>query len=605
MIRQLPQMKDLLIQNRASIATGPSQGFEDADSSLFQHPFSNTFPTDEVSLHKKLNWIFTCFALGSMMVTNIATSGCGNCSQQVETKAESTATTPNKTPNKNTTTPDISHSMKHPKGSSQPNNVRASALAGSWYPRSPVELRSSIDGLLNQVKKTETRTPMAMIVPHAGHSWSGAIAADAYALIKGKSYRRVFILAPNHTAPLIGAAVPSATHFATPLGEVPIDTKVTQALAKLQGFVMDDRPHAREHAIEIQLPFLQVALKPGYHIVPIIVGEIESNEAEDLAEKLRPLVNSDDLVIVSSDFTHYGARFGYLPFKDNVFQNLEKLDLGAFEQIKKRSLEGFEKYKQKTDISVCGYHPILVLLALLPKSSEVTLLRYETSGKMTNDVSNSVSYLSIAISGPGWTEAAVAHLDLPHVVAVGGPEVLSPVEQQIALKIARAAVEKYVRQGQTLQPEELGIQVSETFKQQYGVFVTLKKNDILRGCIGNIWPVSPLINGLIGRAADAAAHDRRFPPVQPEELQHLEVEVSILTQPSKVTSFQEIEIGRHGIVVNKHGKSAVYLPQVAPEQGWSLEETLSHLSIKAGLPSDAWRSGTSFEVFEAQVFKEE
>ncbi|MBN1653383.1 MAG: AmmeMemoRadiSam system protein B [Deltaproteobacteria bacterium] len=527
-------------------------------------------------------------------------TGCGSCSQPkvtgIEPKSQKSEIDQSEKK--------VLQPMKDPSMSSQPRKVRPSALAGSWYSSSPSELRANIQGYLEKAGRVESQKPMALIVPHAGHYYSGQTAAYAYAAIKGNSYRRVFILAPNHTVHLYGAAVPSATHFQTPLGELPVDTEVTTALAKEKNVSQNDSPHALEHAIEIQLPFIQVALAPEYRIVPIVVGENTPAEAKKLAEALRPFISSEDLVIISSDFTHYGFRFGYTPFTDNLAENLKKLDFGALEEIKKLSFEGFAAYKKKTDISVCGFHPILVLLALLPQKSKVQLLRYDTSGAMEGDYSNSVSYLSISATGPGWTESAYATVKLPKVISEGGPNVLSEVEQQIAVKLARAAVEKYVRKGETLLPEEFGVQLTAPFNEKYGVFVTLKKDGMLRGCIGNIWPVATLINGLIGRAADAATHDHRFQPVTPGELDQLEVEVSVLTKPERVESYREIEIGRHGMVITKNGRSAVYLPQVAPEQGWNLEQTLSSLSLKAGLPQDAWRQAAQFEVFEAQVFRE-
>jgi AmmeMemoRadiSam system protein B/AmmeMemoRadiSam system protein A len=486
--------------------------------------------------------------------------------------------------------------------------VRPAALAGSWYQGSADSLRAEVGRYLEKAAGPEKRgTPMALIVPHAGHRWSGQAAAYAYKSVQGKSFRRIFVLAPNHRVPLSGAAVPEATAFATPLGEIPLDTEVAEKLAGQPGIAMDDRPHGPEHSIEIQLPFLQVALKPGFKLVPVLVGEITAAEARQLADKIRPWVGADDLVLASSDFTHYGANFGYYPFRDDVENNLKKLDFGALDEIRKLSPEGLAAYKARTGITACGHNPIMVLLALLPSSSEVALMHYDTSGRQTGDFSSSVSYLAVGFYGAGWPEKEkeqAGPADLPEVEAVGGPTVLSPHEQQLSLKLARSVVETYVRTRHKLQPEQVGIRPTATMREEYGVFVTLHKHGQLRGCIGNIWPVEPLVNGLVNRAVDAAVNDSRFTPVTPDELPELEVEISVLTKPKRVDSYRDIVIGKHGMVVKKLGRSAVYLPQVAPEQGWNLQQTLSHLSLKARLPQDAWRQGAEFEVFEAQVFKE-
>jgi AmmeMemoRadiSam system protein A len=379
---------------------------------------------------------------------------------------------------------------------------------------------------------------------------------------------------------------------------------------------MSDRPHGPEHAIEIHLPFLQVALKPGFRLVPVIVGQVNVHDARLIADAIRPHLAAGDLVIASSDFTHYGANFGYFPFRDDIPANLKKLDMGAFEKIEKLDAAALAEYKKQTDISVCGHNPIMVLLHLLPDSTKVKLLNYDTSGAQTGDYSSSVSYVAAAFTGEGWPEdrsarkpaaekaPAPAPAGMPEVELVGGPTVLTPQEQQMALKLARAVVETYVRTGKTIGPGDVGITPTPTMLDDYGVFVTLHKDWELRGCIGNIWPTQRLVDGIIGRAVDAAVHDRRFTPVSADELKKLDVEISVLTKPRKVDSYDDIVIGKHGMVVHKHGRSAVYLPQVAPEQGWNIEQTLSHLSRKAGLGPDDWREGAWFEVFEAQVFKE-
>ena len=136
-------------------------------------------------------------------------------------------------------------------------------------------------------------------------------------------------------------------------------------------------------------------------------------------------------------------------------------------------------------------------------------------------------------------------------------------------------------------------------------FVTLTIQDDLRGCIGEIVPRRPVYQAVIEHAVDAAVNDPRFRPVTREELGGLSIEISALLPPHAVDSYRDIVIGRDGVVLHKGGASAVFLPQVATEQGWGLEETLSHLAEKAGLDPDAWRDGARFDVFEALVFGED
>jgi len=219
---------------------------------------------------------------------------------------------------------------------------------------------------------------------------------------------------------------------------------------------------------------------------------------------------------------------------------------------------------------------------------------------MTNDWERSVSYLTIAADLTDWSPAAEEV-----VPDAEGVEVLDEEEQHEAIRLARTVLESYVRERLTPTTSELGVDTSGPLGEPFGVFVTLNREGRLRGCIGNIWPEEPLAEAIIGRTIDAAVNDRRFRPVTADELDKIDIEISVLTVPERVASYDDIEIGRHGVVLQKQRRRAVYLPQVAPDQGWNLEETLSHLSEKAGLAADAWRSGTQFEVFEAQVFEEE
>ncbi len=140
--------------------------------------------------------------------------------------------------------------------------------------------------------------------------------------------------------------------------------------------------------------------------------------------------------------------------------------------------------------------------------------------------------------------------------------------------------------------------------KKMGVFVTLHKKGDLRGCVGFIEPVLPLQEAVIQSARNAAFHDSRFAPVSQQEMVDIEIEVSCLTEPRPVPSVKEIQLGRHGIVLEKGFARAVFLPCVAVEQGWDLTTTLDHLAMKAGLYPDEWRQGCRFEVFEAIVFRE-
>lgn len=173
-------------------------------------------------------------------------------------------------------------------------------------------------------------------------------------------------------------------------------------------------------------------------------------------------------------------------------------------------------------------------------------------------------------------------------------------QKKILLKIARDSIEEYLKNKTLLKPKV----EDPALKEKRGVFVTLKNKGELRGCIGYPLPYRPLYSAVAELAIESATSDPRFQPVQLDELDSLEIEISVLTLPKPISSYEEIEIGKHGIIISKGPFRGLLLPQVPVEYGWDLEEYLSHGCMKAGLPSDEWKRGVEIEVFEAEVFSE-
>ncbi len=177
-----------------------------------------------------------------------------------------------------------------------------------------------------------------------------------------------------------------------------------------------------------------------------------------------------------------------------------------------------------------------------------------------------------------------------------------------AVKIARDALENFLKEGEEPEVDE---ELPEQMEEERGVFVTLEKNDNLRGCIGRPMPRQPFIEGLVNSAINAATRDPRFPEVSPEELDDITVEVSMLTVPEEVEVEdsekypEKIEVGRDGLIVKYGGAEGLLLPQVPVDNDWDSEEFLSQTCVKAGLSPDAWiKEDISLEKFSAQVFKE-
>lgn len=489
--------------------------------------------------------------------------------------------------------------------------ILRSKLAGTWYPADPGRLRSEVRGYVDKAEGLGLDNVIALLLPHAGYRWSGAVAAAGIRQIQGKSYSRVIVIGPSHEAYMPNRiSVPKATRIATPLGEIPLDLPFIKALREHRFTDSVPQAHAREHSVQIELPFLQYALK-DFKLVPIVVGQLDPKTAAAVGETLAAMIDQGTLVVVSSDFTHYGRRFRYAPFQDNLRENIRKLDFGALEKVKKLDAPGFLNYVSETGATICGRCAIGVLLNMLPKDAKARLLSYDASGRMTGDFSDSVSYASVAFMGR-WSESEggnveKASMSKPKEVDLkeeSDLSVLPEKDRKALLTLARKAVEYYFKNKKQAVPRDLDVPITEPMKQVMGAFVTLHEKGRLRGCIGEIAPRRPLYEAVVDQAFNSAFRDYRFPAVTADELPELNFEISALTPPREVDSFEDIKIGEHGMTLSKHGRSAVFLPQVAPEQGWDLAQTLTHLAMKAGLPPDAWKEGAKFTVFKAIVFHE-
>ncbi|MEI8243793.1 MAG: AmmeMemoRadiSam system protein B [bacterium] len=474
-------------------------------------------------------------------------------------------------------------------------NVMVSPLAGRWFPAGAEELKRVIAGLQPAPKPAPVAGVCAVLVPHAGYQFSGKVACQVYARLDVAAYDRVVVLGPSHSVGLPGrVSVPDAAFLETPLGRMTVDAAFVAALRQSPQVVCEPRAHLQEHSDQIQVPLLQAFFGDRIRVVTLVVGQMDPAASRSFAGVLRPLLDARTLVVVSSDFTHYGANFGYVPFSTAVLAQLDRLDHRVFAPIAAIDPGGFRDVMEQTQATVCGHNPIAVLLDLLPAGAKGAEVAYDTSGRMLNDVENSVSYLGAVFTGDWRTAPPPA----------AGTAALDAADQAQLLKLARATLEFAVRHGRAPEVETIGVTIRPGMKQVMGGFVTLNKNHELRGCIGEIFPRREIWKVVQEQVVNAALQDPRFEPVSAIELKDIQIDISALTPPRPVASHREIVVGRHGMTLSKNGRSAVFLPQVAPEQGWDLDTTLSHLARKAGLPAEAWKQGAEFTVFEAQVFHE-
>lgn len=478
--------------------------------------------------------------------------------------------------------------------------VMVSPLAGQWYPAGERALRDDIAERIQGITVVRKKNVCAAVVPHAGYRYSGRVAAGVFLRIDPTRFERVVVMGPSHYVGMHNrVSVPDATHFLTPLGELRVDTEFVARMRKLPFVACLPEAHAREHSDQIQLPLIQACLSSSVPVVCVVCGQFDATNLLSAAASFKDLLDDRTLVVASSDFTHYGESYGYVPFNKDVFKNLESLDLGIFELFAEKNVAGFMKRLDETGATVCGRDPLAFLLAMMPEDAKVERTAYETSGQMLHDTHSSVSYIGALVTG-SWCSATKGKKSMTK-----NDEMLSEDDCARLLSLARETITQALQTGAThavtgSEPKAL----TEGMKAVRGGFVTLNKRGDLRGCIGEIVPRREIWKVVQEQALNAAFHDPRFSPVQAGELGEISIEISILTPPRPVGTWQDIVIGKHGMVLSKGGRSAVFLPQVAPEQGWGIEETLTHLSLKAGLPQDAWRSGADYLVFEAQVIHE-
>lgn len=467
--------------------------------------------------------------------------------------------------------------------------VREPILAGSWYKGSETGLKDQVDGFLEQAAPVKLDdTVRGLISPHAGYGYSGPTAAIGYETLRGKRIKRVIVLALSHRYPFSGGSIADVTHYKTPLGAIPLDSEACRTIKAARHFSCVPDAHKREHSLEIQLPFLQRLLPADFSLIPILLSNVKSGWYEAMAETLLPYWDDETVVVASSDFTHYGANFGYVPFRDKIPSRLAELDGGAAELIEALDVDGFDAYVRKTGATICGRKPIALLMTMARKKGySIRKIAHTTSGEITGDHDNSVSYLSFAVCGKSSESGE-----------------LNESEKKTLLRLARHTLRHYLETGKKVS-DLSDFDITENLKKDAGVFVTLKIDGSLRGCIGYLVGRGPLHEAVISNTMNAAAHDPRFSKVTLEEEPKIDIEISVLSPVVTVKSLEEIVPGRDGLIISQGIQRGTLLPQVAREYGWSRTEFLEQTCRKAGLPRNAYKqSNTKIERYSAQVFGE-
>jgi len=476
--------------------------------------------------------------------------------------------------------------------------VRAPAVAGQFYPGNPAHLKLAIQQFLKDALTVSIEKPLAIVVPHAGYVFAGQIYADAYRQVMGRNYDLIVILGTNHTlSNFDGISVYSRGAYQTPLGLAPIDAGVAASLlAEDKDCTSKTEAHTREHSVEVQVPFIQV-LFPAAKIVPIVVGTNDLKRCAHFGQALAKVIKDRQaLIVVSSDLSHYPSYEDATKVDRVTIDAILKLDPNEFSA---RTQSSFGNTRNLVTYA-CGEAPILAGLSAAKAlgATQATFVSYANSGDVAvGDRSRVVGYGAVILAAG----TAAAQTKAPNLSAPASAETsLQAADKKDLLKLARETIKRFL----TTETVPLPRGFSSRLEVPQGAFVTLKKNGELRGCIGHLTPEFQLCQTVADMAAQAAFNDRRFKQVELNELQDIEIEISVLTPMKSIASADEIKVGRDGVVISKAGRSAVFLPQVAVEQKWARDELLDNLCLKAGLPADSWKSGAQFKVFQAEVFSE-
>ena len=533
--------------------------------------------------------------------------------------------------------------------------IRPPAVAGSFYPADRTTLKQLITHqldysreVLQQLEPTlPAGVPKAVIVPHAGYVYSGTAAALAYALLeRGRgSVTRAVIVGPTHRVAVRGVACSTAAAFETPLGTVPVDIaaerkalglSVNEPLrsgtharpgASAPAMIVNGPTHAQEHAVEVQIPFLQTVLGPDLTIVPLNAGDATPQEAGDV---LRALWGGPETVIViSSDLSHYHPHEVARALDDQTIADIAALHLPIHPR------------------RACGAYPINGLLDVLKGRKDMKLFELGCSTSGDDGV--------VALAGQ--PRPAMRDADEPVVGYVSfaawesKPEADAPAGADdlgesgtaygdVLLKLARAAIRERLHiEHPTAADSTASILAANPWLNEPGAcFVTLTEGGRLRGCIGSLAAHRSLGKDIAAHAVDAATRDPRFNPVTAAEYPLLNVEVSVLGEPEPITvnscdadsrdtgsktatlaslqsgpqtdavkrdgsnverpvrSRTELEEvlrpGKDGLILaDRRGCSATFLPQVWDELP-NPHDFVAHLLAKAGIrPSYDWNDG--------------
>lgn len=486
-----------------------------------------------------------------------------------------------------------------PSSSPRDVGIRPPAAAGQFYPSDPGRLAKAVDAFVHDALAPSGERPIAIVCPHAGYIYSGQIAADAYNQAARYDYEVVVVLGTNHTTPgFDGVSVYLGEGYRTPLGVAPIDRALSEELVGLDDAVtFDPAVHRQEHSVEVQIPFVQ-RLFPDASIVAAVIGTPDLDLCRRFGDTLAKVLSGRKaLIVASSDLSHYPSYDDAVRVDRATLAAITRFDADSLNVVFHSPTGGVPNLRTRA----CGAGPILVatVAARALGATGARLVSYANSGDTSvGDRARVVGYGAVVFAGGddsrGTSKPAADDESRADANAPLGDDL-----KRTLLRHARSTIERFL----TTETVPL-LRPTGALARRQGVFVTLSNHGRLRGCIGHMADDLPLSQVVGYCALQAAFNDRRFQPVSIDELPDIDIEISLLTPFERVPTVDDIVVGRDGVLLEKDGYSAVYLPSVAVEQGWNREEMLAHLCRKAGLPADGWKTGATFYTFRAEAFDE-
>jgi hypothetical protein len=474
---------------------------------------------------------------------------------------------------------------------------RQPVAAGKFYPADKEILTKNLSLLFENCKKSpDNWNVRAIISPHAGYQFSGETAASAFSAIpKNAVYKNIFIIGSSHVMYFDGASVYNCGDYITPLGKVRVNKEIANKLIQNNKvFSFPINAHIQEHSIENQLPFIQYYFKDIPTIVPVIIGTDDENTVKKIAEALRPWFIPENLFVISSDFSHYPAYKDAVE-TDNLTANSiisgsPKTFLNTLSKNTSKKIPGLVT-------SMCGWTSGLTLLYLAEgnKNLEIKLIDYSNSGDSPNAGKDEVV---------GYNAIIMIDKNQNEVQAKGSENsfTFTEKEKKQLFEIAKNSIQSKLNNDNKFVIDEKSI--PENLKKPFGAFVTLKIDGVLRGCIGRFISSEPLYKVVQESAISSAFEDPRFSPLTKNEYKNTNIEITVLGPLKKINNINEIVLGKHGIYIKKDNRAGTMLPQVATENGWTVEEFLGFTSRdKAGLGWDGWKDAEIF-IYEGVVLEE-